>query len=70
MREVIEVEGYKAFRGVMKITPRGNSPMGIVRVVGDWLYKPDTDCWYGRGSSYPAQVCEIVEVWSGECEDK
>lgn len=58
---VISVEGYKAFRGYMKITP-GNPKYQPYEVFGDWLYKPDTDCWYCKGSSYPAFTCTIVGV--------
>lgn len=57
---MIEVEGYKMFRGVMKIIPKS----GLVEpfeVEGDWLYRPDCDCWYCNGSSYPACICTVVE---------
>ena len=55
MRKIIEVEGYKAFRGSMVI---GNRTI----ICGEWLYKPDCDCWYCGGKSYPAELCEILEV--------
>ena len=57
---MIKVEGYKAFRGIMRIVPKrlGYEPFEIK---SDWLYKPDADCWYDGSSSYPASVCEIVE---------
>lgn len=60
---MICVEGYKAFRGTMRITPNDIPPYKACphTVSGDWLYKPEYDCWYCKGSSYPAQVCEIVE---------
>jgi hypothetical protein len=55
----ITVEGYKAFKGVMKI-----KPMTVLfepfEIEGEWLYKPEHDCWYGGGSSYPARICEVV----------
>lgn len=54
---IICVEGYKAFRGKMSIVTQH----GMI-VSGDWLYKPDTDCWYCGGYSYPAICCQIVEV--------
>lgn len=53
---MICVEGYKAFRGTMKISPKNMEPKFVL---GDWLYKPEYDCWYGNGSSYPASICEI-----------
>ena len=58
---MIKVEGYKAYHGDMKITPKSTfcSPFYITNK--DWLYKPDTDCWYGGGSSYPAEICEPIE---------
>lgn len=51
---IIEVEGYKAFFGMMDCGGR--------YVYGEWLYKPSADCWYCRGSSYPAEICKIVNV--------
>ena len=43
---MIEVEGYKAFNGIVKIKPKcdGINPFELE---GSWLFKPDTDCWYG-----------------------
>lgn len=54
---MIEIEGYKAFRGSMIIRPYGCEPFALV---GSWLYKPDTNCWYGEGHSFPAEICEIL----------
>lgn len=56
---MINVEGYKCFRGIMRISPKieGFKPIDIY---GEWLYKPDTCCWYGKGSSYHESICEIV----------
>ena len=58
--KIISVEGYKAFRGTMRITPKAAVPE--FELSGDWLYKPDTGCWYGKGSSFPEDICTIVEV--------
>jgi len=55
---MLSVENYKMFRGTMRLNLIGNPN---VYVEGDWLYRPDTDCWYCAGSSYPAYVCEIKE---------
>lgn len=57
---MIKVEGYKAFKGIMRIVPQrlGYEPFEIK---GDFLYKPETNCWYNGGSSYPASICEVVE---------
>ena len=57
---MIKVEGYKAFRGVMKITPK-NEKFSPFEKKGDWLYKPEYNCWYGCGSSYMADICEVLE---------
>lgn len=66
-RNMIEVEGFKAFRGAMRITPR-ISTMNPFEVYGDWLYMPDYDCWYANGDSYTASLCEVLEEeeWSTE----
>ena len=56
--KVISVEGYKAFRGTMRISPRGSEPYELC---GNWLYKPGTGCWYGNGRSFPKEVCTILE---------
>lgn len=60
--KVIRVDGYKAFRGTMKIRPKTASVPSF-ELSGDWLYKPETDCWYGKGSCFAADICKIVEVW-------
>lgn len=57
---MIKVCGYKAFRGKMLISPKGNIRPPFI-VDGDWLYKPEYDCWYSGASSYPADICEIIE---------
>ena len=61
MGRMIEVEGFKAFRGSMRIYKVFGDEMVIY---GDWLFRPDTDCWYCSGDSYPADVCEVVYVFS------
>ncbi len=57
---MIKAEGYKAFHGTMRITPKraGAEPFEIT---GDWIYKPEYDCWYGSGHSYMSGICEVVE---------
>lgn len=56
---MIEVEGYKAFHGTLRITPV--VPYMPYELTGDWLYKPEYACWYGKGSSFPETICEVVE---------
>lgn len=60
-KQPISVDGYKAFRGTMKIRPKMTSVPSF-ELTGDWLYRPDTDCWYGKGSSFRRDICTIVEV--------
>lgn len=60
---MINVEGYKAFHGDMKIIPISTDFKPFCICDKDWLYKPDTDCWYGDGRSFPAEVCEIKEEY-------
>ena len=58
MLHIIKVEGYKAFHGDMII----NYPNRTCYIADkDWLYKPDTNCWYGNGQSFPAEICSIVD---------
>ncbi|MBQ5317489.1 MAG: hypothetical protein J6K17_00145 [Oscillospiraceae bacterium] len=61
---MIKVEGYKAFHGVMKVKPKSNE-IEPFELTGDWLYKPDTGCWYGNGRSFVEEICEVVK----ECRD-
>ena len=60
MSKMIEVEGFKAFRGIMVI----DLPLLDDRLVieGDWLYMPDPDCWYCQGASYCAEFCHVAKV--------
>lgn len=68
MGKMIEVEGFKAFRGSMEIRKKfdevvlGHRVSNIV--TGDWLYIPDRGCWYCRGKSYPENICIIREIWT------
>ena len=57
---MICVEGYKAFHGDMIVTPK-NPEIKPFTMTGDWLYKPETGCWYGGGRSFPAGICTPVE---------
>ena len=55
-------ENYKMFRGAMRISPVSYPPF---TKCGTWLYKPEYNCWYCGGSSFPAEICE---VWEDETE--
>ena len=57
---IIKVEGYKAFHGDMNINPKDPNIAPFCICNKDWLYKPDTSCWYGDGRSFPAEICEII----------
>lgn len=57
---MLRCENYKMFYGTMRITPP-NPQLAPLEIEATWLYKPEYDCWYGKGSSYPASVCAIVE---------
>ena len=52
-------EGYKAFRGTMRIVPK-NPNTKPYELTADWLYKPEYQCWYGKGSSFPEEICEVL----------
>jgi hypothetical protein len=58
---MIRVEGFMAFHGDMKITLKNKMYPTYYITNKDWLYRPDTDCWYGDGRSFPAEVCEPIE---------
>lgn len=60
---MIKVEGYKAFHGDMKIIPLNAAIKPFYICDKDWLYKPDTNCWYGDGRSFPAETCEVKEEY-------
>jgi hypothetical protein len=57
---MIKVEGYKAFHGDMMITPKNGLYSAFYICDKDWLYKPESDCWYADGRSFPAEICSIV----------
>lgn len=56
---MIYVEGYKAFHGVMRISPLTKTVAPFEKY-GDWLYKPNTGCWYGCGRSFEVEICNIL----------
>lgn len=58
----IHCEGFRAFVGTMLITP-GNPEIKPFSLSGDWLYKPDTDCWYCKGRSFPANTCQQIAIF-------
>lgn len=55
---MLECEGYRMFHGAMRIYGMTH---GSQIVVGTWLYRPDTECWYCNGTSYPRHVCKAED---------
>lgn len=55
---MLEVEGYKMFRGKMLVTPLTNFHAPFI-LEGDFLYKPEYGCWYHDGHSYGDNICCI-----------
>lgn len=54
---MISSEGFRAFRGTMRIVPiNGNADF---TVSGDWIYNPHQDTWYALGRSFPAECCRV-----------
>jgi hypothetical protein len=57
---MMQCEGYKMFHGTMRITPMLKA-LEPREMTGTWLYKPEFDCWYALGHSFPAEICEVVQ---------
>jgi len=55
---MIVSEGIRAFRGIMRIEPKCKEPFYLE---GDWVYRPETGCWYGCGCSFGEDICVIDE---------
>lgn len=62
---MIQCEGYRAFRGTATIRPTvpGFEPFSLT---GDWLYKPEWNCWYCKGGSYPAEIVTDIRELGAE----
>lgn len=57
--KILCCEGYRMFEGKMIIKPRNEIQPYIQE--GTWLYKPEYNCWYCHGHSYPAEICNIID---------
>ena len=55
---MIRSDGVLAVRGVMVIHPKNIESLCLS---GDWVYRPETGCWYGCGRSFCEDICEIAE---------
>ena len=60
---MIKAEGYKAFNGILRVKPVNKESY---RVMGEFIYKPETDCWYGKGRSFPAEICSVEEDFTSQ----
>lgn len=56
---MLKSEGYMMFRGTARIVPKTDwcEPF---EETGDWLYKPEYDCWYVNDRSFPADVVQDI----------
>lgn len=52
---MLTCEGYKMFKGSAVVTPK-DPRFPQITVVGTWLYKPDTGCWYCAGGSFMESI--------------
>lgn len=55
---MLKCEGYMMFNGKAMVVPK-NSKFPPREENGTWLYKPEYDCWYVNGHSYPAEIVDI-----------
>ena len=53
-------EGYKMFQGSALVTPKNNTIVPF-RMVGTWLYKPDTNYWYVNGHSFCKSIVSDIQ---------
>ena len=60
---MIIVNGYRAFKGVMRIT---NVLGEEFEIEGSWLYRPDTGNWFCKETDdrFSCDVCEIVKDYT------
>lgn len=58
--KILQCEDYKMFEGTAEIVPI-NPEFEPFEVTGVWLYKPEFNCWYCNGRSFPEEVVKIKE---------
>ncbi len=56
---MIKVKEYKAFHGVMKVTPKGMI-VPTFELEADWLYIPDKKVWIANDVEYSEEICTVV----------
>lgn len=54
---MLSCEGYKMFYGSARVDPLPGTGW---YENGTWLYKPEYDCWYVNGHSYPAVLIHDI----------
>lgn len=57
---MLSCEGYKMFMGTATVTPLAGKAKPF-QETGTWLYKPEADCWYVNGRSFPADIIGDLE---------
>lgn len=60
---MLKSEGYKMFHGTATVASK-NPKFVPLEITGDWLYKPEADCWYVMGRSFPAEL--VVNIRESE----
>ena len=66
---MIKVKDYKAFHGIMKITPKGMI-VPEFELEADWLYKPESDCWCNNETEFDSAICIVVSDFTDKQEPK
>ena len=66
---MITANGYKAFHGVMRITPK-TKMIPATHVETDWIYNPNTHSWYGNNAEYSAEICTVVLDYTEKIKPK
>lgn len=56
---MLTIKNYKAFHGIMRITPRGMI-VPAFELEADWLYNPDSDCWCNNEKEFAEDICTVV----------
>lgn len=55
---MLKCEGYMMFKGKAMVIPVSDRFPARMED-GVWLYKPEYECWYVNGHSYPAKIVDI-----------
>ena len=56
---MLTVDKYKAFHGIMRITPR-SMIVPTFELEADWLYNPDKKVWIADNVEYSEDICTVV----------